>query len=196
MLKGENKFSELDERKILNFFSRISNEEDIKNQPDTIIESCINYIFHTYTPESYENKQFIFQIPDEEYGLDIYSYKIIPNRGKHFILDGIQTHINAEVSEGIPFIFSSYTFYKNGTPVENFLKEKIYSNGTSYLINNEYVGSHSNTDDEPLYSVLKQINDKIKIYYPWLQELANANEDVYKLLIIDEEKVDKVKFVV
>lgn len=182
-----NKKDELDEEKITSLFLSFNQEGDD-------VENIFHYIYNTYKPEAYANKQFVIQIPTE-YGLIIESYKISNKSKEYCVLDGVSTFINPKVTRSIPFILSSYIFYKNNQPIKNYLQEEINAGITSYYINGKRV-INDNVDtaaeDETVYNILQQINDKFHLY-PWLEELVNSKEKDYKLLIIEREKVDKIK---
>jgi hypothetical protein len=193
LMKDENKSSILNEEKIQNFFNKLVHDEVIGVQSDSIIELLFKYIINNYETEAYQNKQFVFHIPDMEYGIDIASYKISSSKiEKNSILDGVSTFIHPQVEEGIPFHVLSYKFYKNGKLVKNYLEE-TFSQGINYSINNKNIYSDNEDRDEILYPIFKEINNKINLY-PWLQKLIDSNEDIYKLVIIDDEKTDKIKF--
>jgi hypothetical protein len=191
MIKGTNKISQLNEEQIKKVFKRITQEEELDD--DTKIKSIVEYIIHTYEPEAYSNKQFVFHIPDVEYGIYIKSFKIDVNSEDYHILDGISTFIHPVIEEGVPFPVLSYEFYRNGKIVPNSLKE-TFSQGSNYSINGKYINLDNGDKDEILYSIFQQINDGIKKHYSWLQKLIDLNEPEMKLLIINSEIRDKINF--
>jgi hypothetical protein len=184
LANGE-KLDDLDEEEIQRVFNKL-------NEDGNDVEDISKYIFHNYEPQAYVGKQFVIVSPSE-YGLNISSFKIDSNSEKHLTLDGVSTFINPTKNKVVyPFTYSSYIFYNNGKKVKNYLSENIHSNRTEYFINGKSP-KNNDPEEEPLNSILKQINMKIEKEYPWIQELVKDFNE-FRILIIDAETKDKVNF--
>ena len=72
---------------------------------------------------------------------------------------------------------SCFEFYDNGILLKNSLTEKIYSNGTAYHINGEFIG-YAGYENDTVMNITKYINTKIfnEKVYPFLIEFIEQED--------------------
>ena len=156
-------------------------------------DEIVKFIINNYSPNAYFNINFVTK-QETEYGYFINSFII---RNGNSIDNGLQIFVNGGNNfpqPGVPFRISSYQFYDQGKIVENNLQEVIYSNHPEYLINNKYITN--NAENEPIYSILEYINNKLlnEKVYPWLLDFINDEDE--NIMTITKIKNDEVKFLV
>jgi hypothetical protein len=167
------------------------------------LKKFFSYIHKNYKSSEYLNKNFIIKELHDTNFEKFKKYEIInsytlQSNGK-YNLNGVTIRANLDTKLYNSIIILSYIFYKDDKKIENNIEKGEFGDG--FYINDQFGfvknkdGNTALVNDEPVNSILKQINEKIidEKVYPWLNELID-NKENKSLMIIDLETEDKVNF--
>lgn len=165
---------------------------------DILLEEEYNKVKHNSELDIFEilhdkscynkNNRYVLKLHNE-YGVNIQSYNMI-NTYPHYEKHGLDIFVNFcnNNYSSYPFYISSYSYYKNGTIIDNNLIEQIYSNRTEYFVNGKYVS----TDENYVEHIIKHINDKLlndKVY-SWLVDFISNKKNI---IIVDKIEKNEIE---
>ena len=139
---------------------------------------------------------------ESEYGYDITSYSLkykkFTESDTYFMRNGPNLYLNYCNDSYWNYYFlnfgkyaSSYTYYKNGYKIPNFINQIIYSNRIDVYINNQYIDKYNNDSYDKLREQLNEqifIEKKNKNLYNYL-----INYDVSSLIITNPKNNIKLQ---